>query len=131
MKGIWFYCSILDLKRIKTELKIRNLSGQIKFWVLPYELTFLRCHSIVNCRAATKNEDAFKARIATGFQESGLRTIFAEDIVKLINLADLDQDFDFIRKVLVECARYIVMGFKESDYLELLFCCLTEILFHK
>jgi hypothetical protein len=112
MKGIWFYCSILDLKRIKTELKIRNLSGQIKFWVLPYELTFLRCHSIVNCRAATKNEDAFKAQIATGFQESGLRTIFAEDIIKLINLADLDQDFDFIRKLLVECARYIVMGFK-------------------
>ena len=57
-------------------------------------------------RFATTDDEAFKASMEAVFDKSGLHSVFTEDIIKLINLATSDSDFDFVKKILVETMRY-------------------------
>ena len=56
-------------------------------------------------KLSMSDEDGFKSNMANIFDVSGLQSIFTDDIVKLIDLASDDKDFDLIKNILLECMR--------------------------
>lgn len=56
-------------------------------------------------RLATADEEGFKKNMNELFAKSGLQSLFTEDILKLIELAETDEDFDLVKNILLECFR--------------------------
>lgn len=53
-------------------------------------------------RLASRDEDMFKEQVRSSFADSGLKNIFSEDIRRLINAADNEEDVALVRDILKE-----------------------------
>jgi len=62
-------------------------------------------HFFLILRETSQDTDGFKKSISSLYEKSGLQAVFTDDIVKLINVANSEKDYDFIRVILVGCLR--------------------------
>ena len=58
-------------------------------------------------RLSTPDPEGFKKSMSQLFQKSGLQSIFNDDLVKLISLAEADEDFELVKNILVGCLWYL------------------------
>ena len=65
----------------------------------------IHCRKTQKIRLSTLDADGFKKRIGDLFQKSGLQSIFNDDLMKLINLAETDEDFELAKNILIGCMR--------------------------
>ena len=65
--------------------------------------TFVKICSKV--QLMTADREGFKKTTNSLFVNSGIHSIFTDDIIKLINLAESDEDFDLVKNILLEYMR--------------------------